>query len=334
MYNKLFWIQSFAKKNNDNSNNNNNNNRNNDKLAQFKSSHNCNRIYGLIECNIGNKFSSSVKQLYVDTCIGSQFSLINLKPYLIVWNLSKCGASGDIFGIYKFNENEKEKENKDNNDSTFLQIKGKVFKIENSLKWQEYNFNSRYSDIESNNDLVRDINKLCVINNNSNIVFCGGCVLCTFDISSIKSNKNKMNIILDSKNRQICELVSNDVEDAYHYFIYFPINTLPMASKESNTQWFADYTPFANNSIIARWLNNKGKHSFAIWKQTKQNNNNNNNNNNSNNRKWNVLCNNEYDFDIWQESILKCPMWNDRLNTILLCCQLSQDQQIIEQLKK
>ena len=143
-------------------------------------------------------------------------------------------------------------------------------------------------------DLIRDVPKLCSLN--GLIIFGGACFL------SILYDFDRIHVYEDSQ-----DLITNAVPSAFCYDVWMPVS---ICSPKDIAQWITDYIPFGKESILARWQGKVGKANYGIWKCV--------------NEEWKCIKSEEYDDQKWNNSIMCCYHFGDRIRTILLSIELYQ----------
>ena len=146
-------------------------------------------------------------------------------------------------------------------------------------------------------DLIRDVPKLCSLNG-SCIIFGGACFL------SILNDINHIHVY-DKEEDNGMKLITNQVPNGFTYDSWIPVK---ICQSKNITQWITDYIPFKNKCILSRWQGKLGKPMYGIWELM--------------NNEWKCVKTNEYNDMIWNNSILSCYHFGDRLKTILLSIQL------------
>eukprot|EP01084_Bolivina_argentea_P094925 170674_1 len=199
-----------------------------------------------------------------------------------------CGSSGDLL-IWNFSIN-----GACNDLFTVIgndKMNNKLCAIDNAQNFNNYRFKS--GDLR---DLIRDVPKICSLN--GEIVFGGACFL---------SVLNDMNAIHVYDAEDAKALISSTVPGGYSIDSWIPVQICP---PKDSAKWITDYVPFKNTSIVARWNGDIGKSVYGIWRREDTNGN------------WKCCHSAQYDDMKWNNSIMSCYHFGDRIKTILLAIEL------------
>jgi len=176
--------------------------------------------------------------------------------------------------------------------STNDQLNNKICAIDNAQNFNNYRFKG--GDLK---DLIRDVPKSCSLD--GQIIFGGACFL------SILADIDRIHIY-DSSEKD-GQLITNEVFCGFCYDSWLPVE---ICEVKDSSRWITDFIPFKNKCILGRWQGNIGKSVYGIWKYSDIDN------------KWKCINSKEYDNMKWNNSIMGCYHFGDRIKTILLSMEL------------